>query len=333
MSRQRIIGAGILILVIIGSAIFIHGLDLGSAENTRTKSTVKPSGRDEIPGAEINSDLTDSGTPGEDLQPDISSAGEESDVFHYSNETTRPSSMENMQRAFSGQASIVEAVQNAGSQEGWSYDELTENLMLWKSLCNAPESRFDRYNAQENGSQTTSEKIKGFCTDYPSEKELDEFGLIHLEETVQGSNDWSRRLNSISDLGPDTALEAAIMDLDDALYAGNYAAISEIVWFLGSSGLLAKQPNMDEAISALFADPRVMLATSAGIFCARLGGCSGTHPVTLDLCFQLSDRQCHNPANLHHAAEQILTGRELASFYQMHQVILSLVSQYRRDKF
>jgi hypothetical protein len=297
---------------------------------------VEPSNQGENLGVANNADATGPDAPGEELQPETSSIDKETAVLDYSNETTEPSSIGHIQRAFSGEASITEAFRNAGIEEGWGYDGLVKNLLFWKGLCSAPEAAFSQDDdLEDDGGRMISERIKTFCADYPSDfsKELREFGLVHMDETTQGVNDWSRRLNSISELGPEAALQSAIMDLSDAIYLGNYAEIADIVWFLGTSGLLEKELNVDKSISTMFSDVEVMIAVNASIYCARLGGCSGTHPVTLGLCFQFSERQCHNPANLHHAVEQILTGRELMAFYQMHQGVLSLVSQHRRGKF
>lgn len=340
LSRHIIIAAGILILVILGSAVYIHHRNSGSSENPSTSSAMEPSSQGENLGVANNADATSPDALGEDLQPETSSVDKATAVLDYSNETTETSSIEHMQRAFAGEISIVEAFRKAASEEGWGYDGLVKNLGLWTALCSAPESELSQYDGlKDDGNQTTSERIKIFCMDYPSDKEMSEYGLVHMDETTQGVNDWSRRLNSPTELGPEAALRSAIVDLSDALYAGNYAEIAEIIWFLGLSkilglsNLLEKELNVDESISIMFSDAKVMLAVSASIYCARLGGCSGTHPVTLGLCFQLSDRPCHNPGNLHHAAEQILTGRELMAFYQMHQGILSLVSRHRRGDF
>lgn len=187
--------------------------------------------------------------------------------------------------------------------------------------------------SKDEKSEATSDRIKKFCMDFPSDKELREFGLIHMEETTLGVSDWSKRQSSINDLGPSAALQLAILDLDGALHIGNYVEIADIVWFLGSSGLLGRELAVEESISIMFSDARVMLVAIASIYCARLGGCASTHPVTLSLCFQLSERQCYYPDSVQHAAEQLLTGRELLAYYHMHQGIISLVSQHRRGEF
>ncbi|MEX0914764.1 MAG: hypothetical protein WDZ60_02630, partial [Wenzhouxiangellaceae bacterium] len=100
-----------------------------------------------------------------------------------------------------------------------------------------------------------------------------------------------------------------------------------------TSRLLIEELPIDGAVSELFADVEVMIAVGASLYCAQLGNCSGNHPVTLALCFQFRDRPCNNPGNIHHAIEQILTGRELTAFYKMHGEIISLLSRYRRGEF
>lgn len=336
MSRHIIIVAGILILAILGSAVYIHHTNSKSSKDSSTSSEVELPNQGENPEIESNSDTTGPGAPGVELQLETNSIGEKTAVFDYSDETAEPASIGQIQRAFAGQASIMEALQNAASEDGWGYDGLVKNLLFWKGLCSTPEPEFNQKDGLESGvGQTISERRKTFCAGFPSDfsKELRELGLVHMEETTKGVNDWSRRLDSISELGPGAALQLAIIDLDDALYVGNYGEIADIVWFLGTSGLLEKELSIDDSISSMFSDVEVMIAVNASLYCSRFGGCGSTHPVTLGLCFQFSERQCHSPSNLHHAAEQILTGRELVAFYRMQQEIFSLVSQHRRDKF
>lgn len=235
-----------------------------------------------------------------------------------------------VQDAFSGQSSITEALKSIARNGRIDYDGLVKNLALWEPLCSANSSRLIESGLIEKTDETTPKDIEvaAFCRAFPSDfsRELSEFLSIDLEETFEGQNDWSRRLNSVENLGADLALESAIHDLQTALDWGDYAAIAEIVWFLGYSGLLEERAEKDKFIPGIFADPEVLIVVSSSLFCLRLGGCSGQHPVTMSLCLQFRERQCSNPGSIDHAVEQILTGYELDLFYRMRQSILALLS-------
>lgn len=229
-----------------------------------------------------------------------------------------------IQNAFSGESSIIEALKSMAYDGRIGYDSLVQNLALWEPLCSINSSRLIESGLVDDGdeNQTEEDKVETFCRDFPSDfsGELDDFLSVQLIETSQGVNGWSRRLSSIEDFGADIALESAVNDLENALDLGNYAAVADIVWFLGFSGLLE---NRDRFIPGAFADPEVLIAVSSSLFCLSLGGCSGQHLVTWSLCLQFQERQCSNPDSIHHAVEQILTGHELDLFYRVHQAILA----------
>lgn len=336
MNRNTLIPAGILISIILGYAAYFHLSDSETSENQRSSSDIELAEQLDSLGTTTISDNTVVDATGGELIRETSVFSENTIGFEPSYDISEPTGITQAQRAFSGEISIVEAVRNASREEEWGYDGLIKNLIFWEGLCNVPESEFN----QEGGpvlddTRTTGGIIKTFCANFPSDfsSELSDFASVSLQETAAGTNDWSRRLNSLSDLGPEAALQSAIIDLSDALYSGNYAQIADIIWFLGTSGLLGKELKGDNSVSKMFSDIEVMIAVNASIYCARLGGCGGTHPVTLGLCFQFGERPCANPDNLYHAVEQILTGRELIAFYQMNQGIISLVGQHRRGDF
>lgn len=336
LNRITLIVAGTLILIILGFALFIYQKSPGTSEDPSAASTEKLSDQSGTPEDNNQSSSASVDEPGEELEAVKDSVGEDSEIIDPSSNIREPSGIMQAQRAFSGEVSIVEALQSAAREERWGYDELITNLSYWQGLCNAPDAAIRQDDNPETiDSRTVTEIIETLCMDFPSDfsKELSDFASVYLQETAEGTNDWSKRLNSISDLGPESALQTAIIDLSDAIYSGNYAEIANIVWFLGTSGLLEQELNADPSISTMFSDVEVMIAANASIYCARLGGCSGIHPVTLGLCFQFSERPCNNPGSLHHAIEQILTGSELLAFYQMNQGIMSLVSQHRRGDF
>ena len=337
MRRHTILIAAVVpALIILGSGIYVYQSNSGSPENLTASSTFESLEQAKNPGAGSSSDAAGPSVPGDERKPEANSTGKERSSFGYSNETTKPSSIAQIQGAFSGDASVLEAFDRAGREEGWGYDGLVKNLLYWEGLCNAPDPQISQLGSPDNEEQqVVREKVNKFCADFPSDfsQQSSDYAKVSFDETTRGTNDWSDRLRSVEDLGPDGALRLAISDLDNALYLGNYGQIADIVWFVGTSDLLKNALNVNEDISSMFSDARVMIAASAGIYCARFGYCGPTHPVTLGLCFQFTGRQCSNPRNLYHAAEQILTGRELLAFNRMHQELLSLVNQHRQGKF
>lgn len=240
-----------------------------------------------------------------------------------------------IQEAFSGEISITEALKSMALEGRIGYDRLVKNLSYWEPLCSAKDSRLNESGRISRTDRTQSEEdiLNIFCSDFPSNfsQELDEFLSVHLEETTEGANAWSRRLSSIKDLGADSALESAIGHLKAALEIGNYAEVVDIVSFLGFSRLLEEERIYEDRLvpGGEFADIEVMIAASSSLFCRYLGGCSGQHPVTMSLCLQFRERQCSNPGSIDHAVEQILTGHELDLFYRMRQSIMALLSNAR----
>lgn len=142
MSRYLIKSAGILILIIAGTTVYIHHSSSELSEDPDAIGAAKVTDTDDNSAIKNHSDVSSPGNHDGALQPETSSAGKAVVVFHDSSEGPEPSSIAHIQRAFSGEVSVAEALRNTASAEGWSYDELAKNLMLWNSMCSAPESTF-----------------------------------------------------------------------------------------------------------------------------------------------------------------------------------------------
>lgn len=121
-------------------------------------------------------------------------------------------------------------------------------------------------------------------------------------------------------MGKSVMLEESSAYLEEALDKLHVGRVIEILLFIHLNDLLDPLIPADVATTRAMNGPRtgVSVATfnavAAALVCNRIGGCSATNPMVLQVCALLPERPCFRPNNISDAIEQAMTGFELAHF-------------------
>jgi len=232
-------------------------------------------------------------------------------------------------------SSTLLEVADAGN---WTEKQLHGELIAFERACmDQPGFTFNRIELEDSISifpgQLMRNQFQQFCSDFlqsarPKLEALD--NNLGEEESLA---EWQAEAFQDEAIGSEAGLDAALWDLRDALDSVRYMAVVESTWILGTRNLL------DPLIPESTADTRFGIgpqnglsiltfeAVAAALMCRRIGGCSSTNPLLLNLCTLSVERPCYRPNSIFDAADQILTGFERQHFYHYLNQIETLLVQ------
>ncbi|MGY6632013.1 MAG: hypothetical protein ACXIUL_13525 [Wenzhouxiangella sp.] len=224
---------------------------------------------------------------------------------------------------------LADSFERMAVEGRWTYDDSIQNLILWQFLCDAGDHRLSQLVDEPGNSEMLQKRVGRLCDGFAEkQQEMDDLTDVEGEERLEGINRRAALENSLSELGPDLATRAAIAELSRALDVADYAGALGAVWFLGVFQfdgaspewvVYTRQPNVE-----------TIFAVTSSIFCSAIGGCDGTHPVTLNLCLMFPWLPCGQaPDSIYHAIDQILTGSELETFNEMNASLIRMLNRYR----
>lgn len=220
------------------------------------------------------------------------------------------------------EASVVGTYKQLAVDRKLSYEAAMKNVALWDTICSvADEKIHDIYGErrESDGSNSIIGNVSELCEDFSRDIQGEINDLLDAEIITPSEETWMTEVRStLDDFGRDAAFDRAIDQLSRSLDRYNYALSLDTVWFLGISFTMQNDPRSEFDYSYLSSDVEVIFSVTAQLFCERLGGCNGQHPVTLQLCLQFNDRRCTNPVSITGAIDQILTGSEHQEFLKMH---------------
>lgn len=232
-------------------------------------------------------------------------------------------------KAFDQSLPLTESFESLAVRGVWEYDDKVQNVLMWQFLCET--NGVDRFPFLTSGAESNRlrERVAGLCEGFEAERQaMEDFLEVEAEERSQGVNSRAVLENSISEFGPDYATRAAIAEISRSLDAADYAGVILAVRFLGhyeaygvssSEAIYSNQPNYE-----------TNHAVAASIFCAHIGGCDGEHPIALNLCLMFPWLTCNrSPDSVYDAIDQILTGREIETFNEINQSLVTLLNSYR----
>jgi len=203
------------------------------------------------------------------------------------------------------------------------------NVAIWRSLCEAGDYQMSAFLGESRDAEQVRENVARLCSGYDAKRqELDEHLEVENMERMEGVNRRAALENSLDELGPDGATITAVAEISRSLDESDYAGVIGAVWFLGHYSFDGVSSEL--AVYSHRPNVETMFAVSSSIFCSSIGGCDGSHPVTINLCMMFPWRPCGRaPADIHDAIDQILTGTDVDTFNQMNHALVRLLNRYR----
>jgi hypothetical protein len=260
-------------------------------------------------------------------------AGETEGQTHESRDTvpmTAPSSeARRMQEVFAYSLPLVEAFEQMAVEGVWSYDDQVLNVGMWQFLCEAGDYQLSAFQGESRDAGELRENVATLCHGFDAKRqEIEDFVEVEAEERMAGVNRRAALENSLDALGADGATIVAVAELSRALDAMDYAGVVGVAWFLGHYHF-----DWQSADLTVYSHPpnvETIFAVSSSIFCGSIGGCSGSHPITINLCMMFPWLPCsRRPADVHDAIDQILTGTQLDTYNEMNSALVRLLNRYR----
>jgi len=242
----------------------------------------------------------------------------------------RTAALVELKDAYEYRRSIVSALDETVRAGVLTQAQMMRNVLGWEILCN-PKRR-----------PITEHQLTEFCQDFSGEM----LRLASESYDLQQSNGGPAVIKSLREetglsssgaaslSDPEFAVQAAIRALVDALDRLDYAAVQEIIWFMGHEFSMALEHSASERQPPpLSSDPEVLVSVAVATFCEKLRNCDGDHTVTLWLCAALEHRSCQDPSSFEDAVRQVLTVSEVDAFISMFNWIQALISRHRAGAF
>ena len=248
-------------------------------------------------------------------------------------EKQNPSTLNNRSENIFANNSVVESWETQAVKFGWSYDELANNILLWKELCGSKD--IDIASVVSSYSDSSEEelagRLKSFCEGFDEWRASagQEFTQVYSSEAITGQTAYHSMVSKIDGLGQKSRLEFVAQRLNSAIAQLNEAAILDLLGYLAFSNFGANQLRGERAeVSSRYGATQIITA-SAVLVCEQIGGCGPTHLLTLRMCEQFSQRLCSNPEDIYDAIYQQLTGLEWERLDEFLRRVDALRSQRR----
>jgi len=225
-----------------------------------------------------------------------------------------PSSPKNRSDSIFADRSIVESWEKQAIAFGWGYDELANNILLWKGLCGSRET--DIISAVSSYIDSPKEelgsKITSFCKGFNEWRGSagQEFSDVYAGEAVAGQTSYHSMLSELENLEKPNRLELVSHRLNRAIAQLNEAAVIDILSYLAFSNFGTNQVRGEAAEVSNQYGVEQIITTSSILICEQIGGCGPTHLLTIRICQQFTQRLCSKPDNIYDAIYQQLTGLE-----------------------
>lgn len=226
----------------------------------------------------------------------------------------RPSNPTNRSENIFADRPIVESWETQAVKFGWSYDDLANNVLLWKELCDSSEVNIASVASSyiDGSEEELFGKIESFCEGFSEWRASagQEFKHVYNSEAIAGQTSYHSMLSELDGFGQANRLELVSQRLNRAIAQLNEAALLDLLSYLAFSDFGKNQLRGDQAeVSTRYGVSQIITA-SAILICEQIGGCGSTHLLTIRMCEQFRQRLCSNPENIYDAVYQQLTGLE-----------------------